>query len=110
MLQYNRGPLRAPVQLSEQSLFGFLTSTRLPVVSSLSLLIRWVSLALAIAAATYGISCLVLVEGSLWSVSLPWSGALPSLVSAPLFFAAWIGLPQNAWLTESKRDSIRNDT
>lgn len=91
MHQYNAWALRAPIQLSEQSLFGFLTSTRLPVVSSLSLLIRWVSLALAIAAATYGVSCLLLVEGSLWSVSLPWSGALPSLVSAPLFFAAWMG-------------------
>ena len=91
MHQYNAAALRAPVQLSEQSLFGFLTSTRLPVVSSLSLLIRWVSLALAIAAATYGISCLVIVEDSFWSVSLPWSGALPSLVSAPLFFAAWMG-------------------
>ena len=83
--------LRVPVQLSQESIFGFLTSTRLPVVSSLALLIRWVSLALAIAAATYGIGCLTFADNGFWTVELPWSGALPALVSAPVFLAAWFG-------------------
>ncbi len=77
--------------MSEESLFGYLTSTRLPVVSSLSALIRWVSLALCVAAALYGAACLVFVPDGLWSPRLPWSGALPSLLSAPAFLAAWIG-------------------
>jgi signal transduction histidine kinase len=72
-------------------LFGFLTSTRLPVVSSLALLIRWASLALAIAATIYGLGCLVLVDGGFWTVNLPWSGAFPALASAPVFAAAWLG-------------------
>lgn len=83
--------MRVPVHLSQESLFGFLTSTRLPVVSSLSLLIRWVSLALAIAASTYGVACLAFVESGFWTINLPWSGALPALASAPVFFAAWLG-------------------
>ncbi|MGC6486268.1 MAG: sensor histidine kinase [Planctomycetota bacterium] len=83
--------MRAPVHLSEETLFGFLTSTRLPVVSSLSLVIRWASLALAVAASAYGVGCLLVVEDGLWSNSLPWSGALPMLASAPFFWAAWIG-------------------
>ena len=85
------GALRVPVQLSQESIFGFLTSTRLPVVSSLSLLIRWVSLALAIAAACYGIACLAFIENGFWTVTLPWCGAFPALASAPVFFAAWLG-------------------
>jgi signal transduction histidine kinase len=85
------GALRVPVHLSQESLFGFLTSTRLPVVSSLSLLIRWVSLALAIAATTYGVACLAFVESGFWTANLAWGGALPALASAPLFFAAWLG-------------------
>lgn len=72
-------------------MFGFLTSTRLPVVSSLALLIRWVSLALVVAATIYGCVCLLLFEDSFWTVDLPWSGAFPALASAPLFFAAWMG-------------------
>lgn len=85
--------MRVPVQLSEETLFGFLTSTRLPVVSSLSLVIRWASLAMAIAAAGYGVGCLF-VEGGLWTTELPWSGALPALASAPVFFLAWLGWRQ----------------
>lgn len=74
--------------MSQETLFGFLTSTRLPVVSSLSTVIRWLSLGMAVASATYGATCL-LREGGLWSAELPWSGALPSLVAAPAFFVAW---------------------
>ena len=87
---YNGGALRVPVQLSEATLFGFFTSTRLPVVSSLSVVIRWASLAMAAAALAYGSACLFM-EGGFWTASLPWSGALPALVSAPLFAAAWLG-------------------
>ncbi|MCK5943076.1 MAG: HAMP domain-containing histidine kinase, partial [Planctomycetes bacterium] len=60
------------------------------MVSSLSLVIRWASLVLGVAALAYGIGCLF-VEGGFWTASLPWSGALPALVSAPVFFAAWWG-------------------
>jgi len=75
--------------LSEESLFGFLRSTGLPVVSSLSTLIRWISLGLASACLLFGIACLFVFEDGLWSAALPWSGALPSLAAAPLFFFAW---------------------
>lgn len=88
-------PVRVPVQLSEESLFGFLTSTRLPVVSSLAALIRWVSLALAIACTAYGLACLFFVEHGLWSARLPWSGALPALLAAPFFGLAWRGWRRN---------------
>lgn len=87
--------MRVPLHLSQESLFGFLTSTRLPVVSSLSLLIRWVSLALAIAATTYGVACLTYVESGFWTPNLPWSGALPAIASAPWFLAAWLGWRQH---------------
>ncbi|MFT7534797.1 MAG: signal transduction histidine kinase [Hyphomicrobiaceae bacterium] len=83
--------MRVPVQLSQESIFGFLTSTRLPVVSSLALLIRWVSLALAVAALAYGIGCLAFVENGFWTPTLPWCGAFPALASAPVFFGAWLG-------------------
>ena len=82
--------MRVPVQLSQESLFGFLTSTRLPVVSSLSTLIRWVSLGLAVACAGYALVCVAFVTDGFWSAHLPWSGALPSLAASPLFFAAWL--------------------
>ena len=74
--------------MTQESLFDFLTSTRLPVVSHLSTLIGWMSLGLAIGCGTYGIVSLVLV-GELWTVSLPWSGPLPSLVAAPPLLLAW---------------------
>ena len=83
--------MRVPIQLSEESLFGFFTSTRLPVVSSLSAVIRWLSLGLAIACSMFGVGCLLLVEGGFWSAHVPWSGALPALSAAPLFLAAWFG-------------------
>lgn len=82
--------MRVPIQLSEESLFGFFTSTRLPVVSSLSAVIRWVSLGLAVGCSAFGVVCTTLVEGGFWSAHVPWSGGLPALAAAPLFFAAWI--------------------
>jgi signal transduction histidine kinase len=74
--------------MSQESLFGFLTSTRLPVVSSLSTVIRWLSLGMAAASAAYGVTCLFRDHG-FWTAELPWSGALPSLVAAPVFLIAW---------------------
>jgi signal transduction histidine kinase len=81
--------VRVPLRLSEESLFGFLTSTRLPIVSSLSALIRWISLGLAIACCVFGAAALWLADDGLWSAQLPWSGALPPLVAAPGFALAW---------------------
>jgi signal transduction histidine kinase len=85
-----RGRVRVPLQLSEESLFGFLTSTRLPIVSSLSALIRWIALGLAVACCAFGVVVLVAVEDGLWSPRLPWSGALPALAAAPGFAIAWL--------------------
>lgn len=84
------GGVRVPAQLSEESLFGFLTSTRLPVVSSVSTLIRWVSLGSAIACACFGAVSLLVVPDGLWSARLPWSGAVPALAASPLFLGAWL--------------------
>ena len=81
--------VRVPIRMSEESLFGFLTSTRLPVVSSLSAVIRWISLGLAIASLLFAAVCLLAFEDSFWTPHLPWSGALPALASAPMFFVAW---------------------
>lgn len=81
--------MRTPLQISEESLFGFLASTKLPVVSSLSALIRWISLGLAVLCGVFGVVCLVILDGGLWSAELPWSGALPALLAAPLFLGAW---------------------
>jgi signal transduction histidine kinase len=81
--------VRVPIQLSEESLFGFLTSTRLPVVSSLSSLICWISLGLGASCSVFAIAILVFATDGLWSAHLPWSGALPALAAAPWFFAAW---------------------
>lgn len=82
--------MRVPIQLSEESLFGFLTSTRLPVVSSLSSLIRWASLGQAVAGLVFAAACLLFVDQGFWSPSLPWSGALPALVASPFFLLAWV--------------------
>lgn len=81
--------MQVPVRLSQESLFGFLTSTRLPVLSSLSAVTRWTALGLGIACALFGLYCLIAIEGGLWAAALPWSGALPSLAAAPLLFASW---------------------
>jgi signal transduction histidine kinase len=75
--------------MSQESLFGFLNSTRLPIVSSLAAVIRWISLGLGVGGVTHAVVCLWLWEDSFWTASLPWSGALPSLSAAPVFFAAW---------------------
>jgi signal transduction histidine kinase len=62
----------------------------LPVVSSLSSLIRWTSLGQAVACASFGIACLLFADDGLWSPNLPWSGALPVLVATPFFVLAWL--------------------
>ncbi len=82
--------MRVPIQLTEESLFSFLTSTRLPVVSSLSVLIQWLSLGLAVAGFALGAATLLWSSESFWSPHLPWSGALPPLAASPFFLAAWL--------------------
>ncbi|HEX5054647.1 MAG TPA: HAMP domain-containing sensor histidine kinase [Planctomycetota bacterium] len=52
-------------------------------------MIRWISLGLWVACLCFGVGCLLLARDGLWSATLPWSGALPALASAPLFFGAW---------------------
>lgn len=54
--------MRVPIQISEESLFGFLTSTRLPLVSSLASLIRWASLGQAVACAVFAVLCLCIAD------------------------------------------------
>lgn len=75
--------------MSQESLFGFLTGTGLPVVSSLAAMIRWLSLGLATFSVAYAGFCFVRWEHPLWDPHLPWSGALPSLAAAPMFLLAW---------------------
>jgi signal transduction histidine kinase len=75
--------------MSQESLFGFLTSTRLPVVSSFAAVIRWISLVLGSAGLLHAGYCLLAWDHGWWSASLPWSGAVPTLVSSPLCLVAW---------------------
>lgn len=81
--------------MTQESLFGFLTSTRLPVVSSFAAVIRWISLGLGVAGLFHAAFCLWFWEGAWWSPTVPWSGAVPSLVASPLCLAAWWYWRQN---------------
>ncbi len=67
-----------------------MTSTRLPVVSSIATVIRWVSLGLCVAGLGHALFCLLRYDDPWWAADLPWSGALPVLVAAPVFGAAWL--------------------
>lgn len=81
--------MQVPVRLTQESLFGFLTSTRLPIVSSVAAVVRWISLGLAIVGFGFAGYCFVAFDEPWWSAELPWSGAVPALVSAPIFVVAW---------------------
>lgn len=81
--------VRPSAGLSQDTLFDFLTSTGLPLVSRLVALVRWSALALAIGGLGYGLGCLLFVEGGFWTHDLPWAGALPALATAPLFLVAY---------------------
>ncbi len=81
--------MQVPIRLSQESLFGFLASTRLPVVSSLSAVIRWLALGLGTAAAVNAGACLLFAADGWWAADLPFSGAVPGLAAAPWCFAAW---------------------
>lgn len=87
--RYNRRSVPVPIRMTQETLFGFLTSTNLPVVSSLAGVIRWISLGLGVAASVQGLVCWLVFEDGFWAAHLPWSGALPALASAPQFLAAW---------------------
>lgn len=81
--------LQDPVRLSQESLFGFLTSTRLPLVSSLSQVMRWGALGFAAWCALLVLLNACFVDDCFWSAQAWFGGVLPSLVGAPLFFLAW---------------------
>lgn len=81
--------MRLPERLSQDSVFDFLSSTGLPLVSRLASVVRAVAIGLASASLGYGLFALLWWPDSFWSPYLPWSGALPSLASAPLYFRAW---------------------
>lgn len=81
--------VQLPPRVSEESLLDFLQSTGLPLVSRLGAFVRSVSLGLAIASLAYGTIAVLLWGDALWSADAPWGGALPSLVSSPLYALAW---------------------
>lgn len=76
------------VRLTQESLLGFLSSTGLPLVSRLATVVRWLALGLTVASLLYGVFAL-LRWGVLWKAELPWSGALPALLSTPLYVLAF---------------------
>lgn len=83
------GTVRVPIHLSEETLFGFLRSTRLPIVAGVSSWIRWLSLSCAIGGCVFAVVVLATADDAFWSATAPWSGALPALAAAPCFLAAW---------------------
>ena len=87
--------MRAPAQITQESLFSYLTSTHLPIVSSLSAVVRWISLGLAVASFVFAGVCLTAFDDGFWTPHLPWSGALPALASGPLFVVAWLRWRRN---------------
>ena len=76
-------------KLSEQSLLDFLHGTGLPLVSRLGAVVRNVAIGLTGASVGYAVVALLLLPDGLWNPALPWSGALPALVVAPIYFVAW---------------------
>jgi signal transduction histidine kinase len=82
--------------VTQQSVFGFLSETGLPLVSSVVSFVRWLALALAGAGLGYGVFALAWWDGGLWNAALPWAGALPALVASPGFLLAW-------WLARRER-------
>ena len=76
-------------RLSQKSILDFLDSTGLPLMSRLTVVWGRLALVLAIANMALGIVTLCLVSDGLWRATLPWSGALPALVAAPLYLLSW---------------------
>ena len=81
--------VRPQVQLTQETLFDFLSSTKLPWLSRLSTIVRWLSLALVVATVGYGALALAWWPDGFWSARLPGTGALPALVAAPACLLAW---------------------
>lgn len=81
--------VRPQVQITQETLFDFLSSTRLPLLSRLSTAVRWLSLVLVIATVGYGAFALAWWPDGFWSARLPGTGALPALVAAPGCLLAW---------------------
>ena len=81
--------VQSPPRVSEESLLDFLQATGLPLVSRLGAFVSSLSLGLGLASLAYGIAAMLLWGEALWSAHAPWGGALPSLLSAPLYGYAW---------------------
>jgi signal transduction histidine kinase len=77
--------VRKQAELSQESLFDFLSSTRLPIVSRLVSVVRWFAVALALLSCGYSAFALLFWPEGLWNPALPWGGALPALVTAALY-------------------------
>jgi signal transduction histidine kinase len=77
--------VRERVQLSQESLFDFLSATGLPLVSRLVSVVRSLALALAMGSAAFAAYALLNWPEGLWNPGLPWGGALPALAAAPLY-------------------------
>ncbi len=71
--------------MTQDSLLGFLSGTGLPVVSRLVAVVRWMTLVLAGASLLYGAFALVWWPEAFWRGDLPWGGAMPALVTAPIY-------------------------
>lgn len=77
-------PVRPQVELSQESIFDFLSSTGLPLVSRLGSLLRWLAGGLTLLCLCLGLFALLWWEDGLWTAALPWAGALPLLAAMPL--------------------------
>jgi signal transduction histidine kinase len=79
----------AILRTREESLLDFLQGTGLPLVARLGWVLRRLALVLAVVSFCFGALATLLWDGGWWSAALPWSGGLPALVAAPLYFAAY---------------------
>ena len=83
-------PVRQQVQLTQETLVDFLSSTRLAWLSGFTTWVRWLALALGVLAAAFGGLALALWwPDGFWSARLPASGALPALAAFPGCVLAW---------------------
>lgn len=70
-------------------MFDFLSTTGLPLVSSLASSVRLTASLLAVVGGAYGVFALLWLPDGWWNAELPWSGALPSLAATPFYVLAW---------------------
>jgi len=80
---------RSTFRLSQKSILDFLSSTGLPLISRLVVVVRRLALALALSNMLLALISLCWGKDGFWRASLPFAGALPALVATPLYFMAW---------------------